>query len=143
MCPELENKFKIKFSADIKKDSLDDVIGSYFQNRSEMRAKYFQEKYEYVDKNSKEYIIEQININRTKVKSEDEIRSIAYLTGQFLCWKKLAEDDDDILSALYDVEKQLNLLWKKCPACRLDNLFTKEGFINKCKELYKQFTNRK
>lgn len=142
MCPELENKFKIKFSKDIKRNSLDDVIGGYFQNRSEMIAKYFQEKYEYIDNNSKEYIIKQINDNYTKIKSEYDIKDIAYLTGQFLCWKELAEDDNDILSALHFVEAQLNLIWEIHPTYRLDNLFTKESFINKCNELYKIFTNK-
>ena len=142
MCPELENKFKIKFSKDIKRNSLDDVIGGYFEHRSEMIAKYFQEKYEYVDNNSKEYIIKQININRTIIKSADETKNIAYLTGQFLCWKELAEDDDDILSALHVVEEQLNLIWELRPDYRIDNIFTKESFIDKCNELYKIFTNK-
>ena len=142
LCPILEKRYSIHFSLDIKFDSCDDIIFGLFQMQSEMRAKYFQEKYECMVNNSKENIIRHINEYAAQLNSMDDTYNIAHLTGQFLCWKEFAGDDDDILSALHFVETQLNLIWELRPDYRIDNLFTKESFIDKCNELYKIFTNK-
>lgn len=140
LCPTLEKKYNIIFGLQTKYDSLDDIIGGFFCMRSEMRAKYIQEKYEYVIDSSKEYIIEQIKLNATKVESIDDTYAISHLTGQFLCWNELSQSDTDILNALQPIKNQLIQIWDSNPQYRFDTIFTEHDLIKKCDEIYKELS---
>ncbi|MEC2129994.1 hypothetical protein P9G84_13685 [Brevibacillus centrosporus] len=63
-------------------------IGGYFQNRSEVRAKFYQETYILT---SGRVACTFANLSKNATKIEDSFYSLAHARGQLLCWKSLLE----------------------------------------------------
>lgn len=121
LCSTIEDKYGKIFMINVVRNSFADVIGAYFQMRSEMRAKYYQEKYECSVLNNKpELVIDRCRNNATKIPpGDDNFYEIAHLTGQYLCWKKILNNDVNLLN----VENTLKGLWHSNPCSDYRQMF--------------------
>ena len=135
LCEELEKKYGKIFMLHVEPDTLEDWIGGLHQMRSEMRAKYFQEKYECSLLSQRMDIHKRITHRAAKVSSVNDYYNIAHLTGQLLCWQEYVEKYPGLQTAVSAVNETLAEFWSENPNANFKDVFAKEDFLAKCEEI--------
>ena len=129
LCHEIEEKYGKIFALNFEPNTFEDRIGGFFYMRTEMRAKYFQEKYECSIDSSTEHLRRRIKECATKPTSEFDFYNIAQLTGQVRCWKEFSQNNKSLLSYIAPLEKLLNKLFSKNPPSECVSIFERDSFF--------------
>lgn len=129
---EFGDKYDIDFQ-NLIKDSIQDNLGGYFTFRSEMRAKYYQEKY-----SIKNDILCPKYISKTYkvINGEDDFYNISRAYGQLKCWKEACNGNKEILHIIR--EKEQELLNVNPEGNSLIKIFNIEDFYNFADAIYNQ-----
>lgn len=138
LCEELEKKYGKMFRLHVEPDTLADWIGGLHQMRSEMRAKYFQEKYECSLLSQRMDIHRRITHHAAKISSVEDYYNIAHLTGQLLCWQEYVEKYPRLQTAVSAINETLAEFWSKNPNTNFKDVFSKEDFLTKCEEIRRE-----
>lgn len=135
LCEELEKKYGKIFVLHVEPNTLEDWIGGLHQIRSEMRAKYFQEKYECSLLSQRMDIHKRMTHHAARVSSVNDDYNIAHLTGQLLCWQEYVEKYPGLQTAVSKVKETLAGFWGQNPNTNFMDIFSTDALLMKCEEI--------
>ena len=125
-CSNFTNKYKVEFNTHHPLNTIGNVLIGFFQTRSEMRAKYFQEKYMCIHEN----IAKRIDSDMTKINNNNIFYELAHLRGQIHCWKEYLSQTDqyDLIRKVQTKENEINERYKNIK--NLEELFEIDDLYN-------------
>lgn len=139
LCTKLENRYGRLFLLDVELNTFPDRIGGLHCMRSEMRAKYFQEKYMCSLASTPRDIIARINNYAESISAPDDYYHIVRLSGQVKCWNEYAQSDINLRPAISHVTSNLKGIFSENPLSNYFEVFSEECFFDKCEKFYNEF----
>lgn len=142
---EFSEKYGVIFGKNYERGSLEDVLGGYYQMRSEMRSKYLQEKFNCTYKiNLLDQTIEKHNKGiQSVIADENDHYNMAHVMGQIKCWEDLLTEhkEDQIYKSITLSKQRFTKLYPFCK--ELLDLYEEESFYEHCNKVKSELENNK